>query len=144
MLLTLRILRHALVDKVEELAHRDEVVAVRVRAALKAGHDAVREGAVASAPLRPLEEAHVEKHLGKFLRESWPFGEPRPRLYYDKRALVAGPPWCSLDAKCVVVNGRTAFVSSANFTQRGEERNIEVGVLIGDVSFASITATRRR
>jgi hypothetical protein len=85
-------------------------------------------------------EAHVEKHLRKFVRESWPFGEPAPRLYYDKRALNCGPPWCSLHAKCVVVDGRAAFVSSANFTQRGRERNIEVGVLVEDVSFASYLA----
>ena len=32
------------------------------------------------------------------------------------------------------------FVSSANFTQRGEERNINVGVLVKDASFASYLA----
>jgi len=40
----------------------------------------------------------------------------------------------------VVVDGAHAFVSSANFTQRGQERNIEVGVLIADPSFASYLA----
>lgn len=82
-------------------------------------------------------DAHVQKHLGGFLRDSWPFGDPQPRIYYDKRALVPGPPWCSLHAKCVVIDGAKAFVSSANFTQRGQERNIEVGVLIDDANFAS-------
>ncbi len=85
-------------------------------------------------------EGHVAHHLGKFVTESWPFGDQRPRLYYDRRALVPGPPWCSLHAKCVVVDGAKAFVSSANFTQRGQERNIEVGVLIEDASFASYLA----
>lgn len=85
-------------------------------------------------------DAHLRESLGGFVRTSWPFGEPRPRLYYDKRALVPGPPWSSLHAKCVVVDGRHAFVSSANFTQRGQERNIEVGVLIEDPSFASFLA----
>jgi phosphatidylserine/phosphatidylglycerophosphate/cardiolipin synthase-like enzyme len=85
-------------------------------------------------------EAHLARFFGAFLSESWPFGEPRPRLYYDKRALAPGPPWCSLHAKCVVVDGAKAFVSSANFTQRGQERNIEVGVLIEDASFASYLA----
>ena len=75
-----------------------------------------------------------------FVAENWPFGEPRPRIYYDKRALRPGPPYCSLHAKCVVVDGARAFVSSANFTQRGQERNIEVGVLIEDASFASYLA----
>ena len=45
-----------------------------------------------------------------------------------------------MHAKCVVVDGARAFVSSANFTQRGQERNIEVGVLIADASFASYLA----
>jgi phosphatidylserine/phosphatidylglycerophosphate/cardiolipin synthase-like enzyme len=36
----------------------------------------------------------------------------------------------------VVVDGLRAFISSANFTQRGQERNIEVGVLIEDTAFA--------
>jgi len=83
------------------------------------------------------KELHLERCLRKFLRENWPFGEPYPNIYYDKRALQPGPPFCSLHAKCVVVDGMKAFVSSANFTQRGQERNIEVGVLIEDPSFAS-------
>ena len=68
-------------------------------------------------------DGYLEKHLGGFLAECWPFGEPRPRLYYDKRALSPGPPYSSLHAKCVVVDGARAFVSSANFTQRAQERN---------------------
>ncbi len=40
----------------------------------------------------------------------------------------------------MVVDGVRAFVSSANFTQRGQERNIEVGVLIEDPSFAGYLA----
>ena len=85
-------------------------------------------------------DAHLTRCFGAFLAENWPFGEPRPRLYYDKRALKPGPPYHSLDAKCLVVDGAKAFVSSANFTQRGQERNIEVGVLIEDPSFASYLA----
>jgi phosphatidylserine/phosphatidylglycerophosphate/cardiolipin synthase-like enzyme len=87
-----------------------------------------------------VEGAHFTRCFKGFLAENWPFGEPRPRLYYDKRALAPGPPYCSLHAKCVVVDGARAFVSSANFTQRGQERNIEVGVLIEDPSFASYLA----
>jgi phosphatidylserine/phosphatidylglycerophosphate/cardiolipin synthase-like enzyme len=83
---------------------------------------------------------HLKEHLGRFVQSNWPFGAPFPALYYDKRALVPGPPFCSLHAKCVVVDGARAFVSSANFTQRGQDRNIEVGVLIEDPSFASYLA----
>jgi phosphatidylserine/phosphatidylglycerophosphate/cardiolipin synthase-like enzyme len=84
--------------------------------------------------------AHLATHLGGFVQTNWPFGRPVPTLFYDKRALVPGPPFCSLHAKCVVVDAARAFVSSANFTQRGQERNIEVGVLIEDPSFASYLA----
>lgn len=85
-------------------------------------------------------DAHLVRHLGGFLSANWPFGEPRPRIFYDRRALQPGPPFCSLHAKCVVVDGARAFVSSANFTQRGQERNIEVGVLIDSPSFATYLA----
>jgi phosphatidylserine/phosphatidylglycerophosphate/cardiolipin synthase-like enzyme len=87
-----------------------------------------------------VEDGHLARHLGGFLNDNWPFGEPRPHLHYDTRALKMGPPYCSLHAKCVVVDGAKAFISSANFTQRGQERNIEVGVLIEDASFASFLA----
>ena len=86
------------------------------------------------------EDDWLETQLGGFLTDNWPFGDPSPRIYYDKRALRRGPPWCSMHAKCVVVDGAKAFVSSANFTQRGQERNIEVGVLIEEAGFASVLA----
>jgi phosphatidylserine/phosphatidylglycerophosphate/cardiolipin synthase-like enzyme len=80
--------------------------------------------------------AHLAEHCGRFFSENWPFGEPLPRLFYDRRAITPPPPYCSMHAKCVVVDGKRAFVSSANFTDRGQERNIEVGVLIDDPRFA--------
>ena len=36
----------------------------------------------------------------------------------------------------MTVDGLQAFISSANFTQRGQDRNIEAGVLIQDPTFA--------
>ena len=81
-------------------------------------------------------DAHLARHLGDFVKVNWPFGPPLPEVYYDRRALRPGPPWCSLHAKCVVVDARRAFVSSANFTQRGQERNLEVGVLLDSAPFA--------
>lgn len=87
-------------------------------------------------------EGHLERALGRFMAENWPFGEPRPRLFHDRRAAAPGPPWSSLHAKCVVVDGLRAFVSSANFTERGQERNIEVGVSIDDARFAGALAAQ--
>lgn len=65
-------------------------------------------------------------------------------VYYDPRTAVPGPPWVSLHAKCVVVDERWSFVSSANFTDRGHTRNIELGVLIEDAAFAEQIVTHWR
>ena len=53
-----------------------------------------------------------------------------PELYYDCRSLAAAEGPVSLHAKCIVVDGREIFISSANFTEAAQHRNIEVGVLI--------------
>ncbi len=82
-------------------------------------------------------ERHAEIALATFLDKNWPFGVPYPALYYDARAIVPPPPYSILHAKCVVVDSRRAFVSSANFTMQGQEKNIEVGALIEDPSFAA-------
>lgn len=82
-------------------------------------------------------EAHAKGRLQAWLDACWPFGAPWPVLHCDRRALLPGPPWTSLHAKCVSVDGERAFVSSANFTSRGQERNLEVGVLLHDASFAA-------
>jgi hypothetical protein len=44
-------------------------------------------------------EGYLAQCFEGFVRANWPFGEPRPRLYYDRRALKPGPPWHSLHAK---------------------------------------------
>jgi phosphatidylserine/phosphatidylglycerophosphate/cardiolipin synthase-like enzyme len=52
-------------------------------------------------------------------------GRRRPALEY-----------ASLHAKCVVVDERWSLVGSANFTDRAQTRNIEVGALLDDPLFA--------
>lgn len=72
-----------------------------------------------------------------FLRDHWP-GSRHPEVFYDPRALQLGNTTTfSLHAKCVVLDDREAFVTSANFTAAGQERNIEVGALIRDSGFAA-------
>jgi phosphatidylserine/phosphatidylglycerophosphate/cardiolipin synthase-like enzyme len=90
---------------------------------------------------QPDEEAYGQAQLKAFLQSNWPFKSPPPKLYCDRRALRPGwgssdSTYCSLHAKCVSVDSRRAFVSSANFTLRGQDRNIETGVLIDDPHFA--------
>ena len=44
--------------------------------------------------------------------------------------------FASMHAKCVVIDGREALATSANFTGRAQTRNFEVGALIDDPVFA--------
>lgn len=92
--------------------------------------------------LEPLHEAlrrgvacrlYADEGAGDFLEAHWPFGPPFPEVF-----TFAPPPgvYASLHAKCVVVDGRWLFVTSANFTDRGQTRNVEVGVLIEDEAAA--------
>jgi phosphatidylserine/phosphatidylglycerophosphate/cardiolipin synthase-like enzyme len=71
----------------------------------------------------------------EFLREHWPFGPPFPEChgFSPEQGVFA-----SLHAKCVVVDARWVFVTSANFTDRGQTRNIEVGVLLEDSRLAAV------
>jgi phosphatidylserine/phosphatidylglycerophosphate/cardiolipin synthase-like enzyme len=89
-------------------------------------------------------EAYATEQIDAFFRDNWPFGPPHPDVYYDPRTAVKGPPWASLHAKCVVTDDRRAFITSANFTERGQERNIEAGVLIDDPGFAVKLASQWR
>jgi phosphatidylserine/phosphatidylglycerophosphate/cardiolipin synthase-like enzyme len=81
-------------------------------------------------------DAFATAFIDRFLREVWTFGSPKPDIFYDPRTAAPGPPWASLHAKCVVVDDERAFVTSANFTDRGQTRNIEAGVLIEDRAFS--------
>jgi phosphatidylserine/phosphatidylglycerophosphate/cardiolipin synthase-like enzyme len=84
------------------------------------------------------ENAYGKAQLKRFLERNWPFASPPPAVYCDRRALQPGygAAFCSLHAKCVTVDSQRAFVSSANFTVRGQDRNIETGVLLDDPEFA--------
>lgn len=73
--------------------------------------------------------------IERFYAKTWPFGDPKPTVYYDPRTVLPRNR-VSLHAKCVVVDTRHTLVTSANFTDRGHTRNIEAGVLIEDTVFA--------
>lgn len=71
---------------------------------------------------------------GQFLESVWPRHLDAPRAWYAPATLgpSTGGEWSSMHVKSVVVDRRTLFVTSANFTKRGHERNIELGVLVED------------
>jgi len=67
----------------------------------------------------------------RFRTQHWPSDRALPEIYFDPRSLsIDAKQRAVLHAKCIIVDGRTAFVSSANFTEAAQERNIEVGVLV--------------
>jgi phosphatidylserine/phosphatidylglycerophosphate/cardiolipin synthase-like enzyme len=79
---------------------------------------------------------HARGYLTAFLGKNWSFGPPFPTLYYDPRSAEYRAT-ASLHAKCLVVDLAKTLITSANFTDRGQTRNIELGVLIEDRDFAA-------
>lgn len=73
----------------------------------------------------------VSRFAHRFRTAQWPKRRPVPHVLYDPRSLGtdAEKP-VALHAKCIVVDSRHVFVSSANFTEAAQERNIEVGLLV--------------
>jgi hypothetical protein len=72
-----------------------------------------------------------------FLANEWPGATP-PELYFDPRSLAAEQAYrSSLHAKCVIVDRSVSLVTSANFTQAAQQRNIEVGALVHSPAFAA-------
>ncbi|MBK8013902.1 MAG: phospholipase [Deltaproteobacteria bacterium] len=90
----------------------------------------VRVDLVINLP-RCARDQSMETHLAiareRFLASNWPFGAPHPRLLFDPRT-VQPDAVSSIHAKLVVVDRRFAFITSANFTDRGQTRNLECGV----------------
>jgi phosphatidylserine/phosphatidylglycerophosphate/cardiolipin synthase-like enzyme len=66
----------------------------------------------------------------RFREREWP-GTRLPEVFYDPRPLAQGEgARATLHAKCVVVDGHTALVGSANLTEAAQQRNIEIGLLV--------------
>ena len=78
-----------------------------------------------------LPQEVVRRFGDRFARYDWPAGCHVPEIYYLPLSLEESPETKAvLHAKCVVVDGHQVFVSSANFTEAAQNRNIEVGLLV--------------
>ncbi|MCC7034682.1 MAG: phospholipase [Acidobacteria bacterium] len=110
----------------EPLARRmAEQPDLRVRIFLHVGRD-YRDARHESELLREFADA---------FRSNWP-GERTPEVYYDPRAMdTDGQARATWHAKCVLVDDEITFVTSANFTEWAQMRNVEAGVLIRDAHF---------
>ena len=81
-------------------------------------------------------ESEILRAFAEDLKRKWP-GPVRPLLYYDPRSLALdSKDRATWHAKVVVVDDEVSFVTSANFTEWAQERNVEAGVLVRSVSFA--------
>ncbi|MCC7338738.1 MAG: hypothetical protein IT422_26890 [Pirellulaceae bacterium] len=77
------------------------------------------------------QEIIVSRFVSRFKDKQWPAGSRLPQVYYDPRSSSdTEAVRSSLHAKCIVVDRQQVFVSSANFTEAGQQRNIEVGLRI--------------
>jgi phosphatidylserine/phosphatidylglycerophosphate/cardiolipin synthase-like enzyme len=81
-------------------------------------------------------ESEILREFASQLGAKWP-GPVRPLLYYDPRSLDTNPAKrATWHAKVIVVDDEAAFVTSANFTEWAQQRNVEAGVLIRNAQFA--------
>jgi phosphatidylserine/phosphatidylglycerophosphate/cardiolipin synthase-like enzyme len=84
----------------------------------------------------------VQRFIYRFVTTQWPEGARLPEIYYDPRALsVDRVDRAALHAKCVVIDDQEVFVSSANFTEYAQERNIEIGLSLRSRQVAHRIAT---
>jgi phosphatidylserine/phosphatidylglycerophosphate/cardiolipin synthase-like enzyme len=66
-----------------------------------------------------------------FREHHWPQQSRLPKIYYDARSLDNNPVESSvLHSKCLVIDAKEVLVTSANFTEAAQRRNIEVGLLV--------------
>jgi phosphatidylserine/phosphatidylglycerophosphate/cardiolipin synthase-like enzyme len=73
----------------------------------------------------------VARFAHSFRTHQWPIGKRLPEIFYDPRSLEFDrSKAAALHAKCVVVDRTELFVSSANFTEAAQHKNIEVGLLL--------------
>jgi phosphatidylserine/phosphatidylglycerophosphate/cardiolipin synthase-like enzyme len=72
----------------------------------------------------------VNRFRKHFTERLWP-GKRLPELFYDPRSLAPEPgDRAILHAKCVIIDNSQVFLTSANFTQAGQQRNLEAGLLL--------------
>ena len=114
---------HALADRMQELP------SLKVRLFL----DVQRKAGDTS-----MDSEIVRRFAHRFRETQWPGDRPLPEVFFDPRSLASDPAKrAALHAKCVVVDSAEVFVSSANFTEAAQQRNVEIGLLLRSPAIAS-------
>lgn len=84
-----------------------------------------------------IDSALVARYRNRFIEKEWP-GEQLPELFHFLPALDSNAQTrASMHAKVIVVDRSEVFVSSANFTNAAQTKNIEVGVKISHAASAT-------
>jgi phosphatidylserine/phosphatidylglycerophosphate/cardiolipin synthase-like enzyme len=79
----------------------------------------------------------ILRFAARFRSNQWPKDRPLPEVFFDPRSLESDSERrACLHAKCVVIDGKDVFVSSANFTEAAQKRNLEIGLLIHSAGLA--------
>jgi phosphatidylserine/phosphatidylglycerophosphate/cardiolipin synthase-like enzyme len=72
----------------------------------------------------------VARFAREFMGKNWS-GQRRPKVYFDPRGLTMDTKTRAvLHAKCIVIDNRSALITSANPTPAAYDRNIEIGVVV--------------
>jgi len=78
-----------------------------------------------------LPKEMVRQFFKRFREQEWPVDHRMPELFYYLPSLDRNLKKQScLHAKCVVVDCKSVLISSANFTEAAQNRNIEVGLSV--------------
>ena len=80
----------------------------------------------------------IARFQKRFRETQWPDNVGLPEVFYDPRPLedADGSKSACLHAKFVIADQRRVFMSSANFTEAAQQRNIEAGVLTDNAVLA--------
>jgi phosphatidylserine/phosphatidylglycerophosphate/cardiolipin synthase-like enzyme len=80
----------------------------------------------------------IRRFAKRFKESQWPQDRPYPQVFFDPRSVETDPDQkSSLHAKTVIIDSRRVFISSANFSEAAQQRNIEVGVQLESSPFAA-------
>jgi phosphatidylserine/phosphatidylglycerophosphate/cardiolipin synthase-like enzyme len=81
-------------------------------------------------------DSEILREYADRFRRSWP-GSVFPTVYYDPRSLVSNVEnRATWHAKVVVIDEAVSLITSANFTEWAQQRNVEAGALIRSAGFA--------
>lgn len=79
------------------------------------------------------DDGIIIDYIKTFRRYNWSEGVRLPEIYYFPPALrTRDQGKAVLHSKCVIIDGKQALVTSANFTGNAQRTNLEAGVLVKD------------